>query len=50
MNGNFRDVLTDRSKINSLIEKVCENIQFTAAAVEEQSTVVGEMSSSMRPT
>jgi methyl-accepting chemotaxis protein len=48
LNGISADVISALNSIKSAIQSVSEYVSTTAAAVEEQSTVTGEMSSSMR--
>ena len=48
LNGISGDVVTALGSINQAIQAVSEYVTATAAAVEEQSTVTGEMSSSMQ--
>ncbi|MGP9813262.1 methyl-accepting chemotaxis protein [Rhodopseudomonas sp. NSM] len=48
LNGISGDVVGALGKIKSAIQNVSEYVTSTAAAVEEQSTVTGEMSSSMQ--
>jgi methyl-accepting chemotaxis protein len=48
LNGISADVVNALNSIKSAIQSVSEYVSATAAAVEEQSTVTGEMSSSMR--
>src|SRR5215471_18653750 len=48
LNGISGDVVTALSSIKKAIQDVSEFVTSTAAAVEEQSTVTGEMSSNMR--
>ncbi len=48
LNGISSDVVDALNAIKSAIQNVSEYVSSTAAAVEEQSTVTGEMSSSMR--
>jgi methyl-accepting chemotaxis protein len=48
LNGISSDVLTALEAIKQEIQNVSEYVTATAAAVEEQSTVTGEMSSSMQ--
>ncbi len=48
LNGISGDVVTALETIKKTIQDVCEYVTSTAAAVEEQSTVTSEMSSSMQ--
>ncbi len=48
LNGISSDVVGALGNIKSAIQSVSEYVSSTAAAVEEQSTVTGEMSASMR--
>jgi methyl-accepting chemotaxis protein len=48
LNGISGDVVSALESINKAIQDVCEYVTSTAAAVEEQSTVTSEMSSSMQ--
>jgi len=48
LNGISGDVVTALNEIKQAIQSVSEYVTTTAAAVEEQSTVTGEMSSSMQ--
>ena len=48
LNGISGDVVTALETIKKSIQDVSEYVTSTAAAVEEQSTVTGEMSSSMQ--
>ena len=48
LNGISTDVVDALASIQSAIQQVNEYVSSTAAAVEQQSTVTGEMSSSMR--
>ena len=48
LNGISSDVVDALNSIKNAIQSVSEYVSNTAAAVEEQSTVTGEMSSSMR--
>ena len=48
LNGISSDVVDALGAIKSAIQNVSEYVASTAAAVEEQSTVTGEMSSNMR--
>src|SRR4051812_40626595 len=48
LNGISSDVVGALNSIKNAIQQVNEYVSSTAAAVEEQSTVTGEMSSSMR--
>jgi methyl-accepting chemotaxis protein len=48
LNGISGDVVSALESIRSAIQGVSEYVTSTAAAVEEQSTVTGEMSSSMQ--
>jgi methyl-accepting chemotaxis protein len=48
LNGISGDVVTALSAIKQAIQNVSEYVTSTAAAVEEQSTVTGEMSSNMQ--
>jgi methyl-accepting chemotaxis protein len=48
LNGISSDVVDALNAIKNAIQNVSEYVSSTAAAVEEQSTVTGEMSSSMR--
>lgn len=48
MTGIFHNVVSGLSEIRSLIARVRKYVSSTAAAVEEQSAVAGEMSSSMQ--
>jgi len=48
LNGISGDVVTALNAIKQEIQNVSEYVTSTAAAVEEQSTVTGEMSSSMQ--
>lgn len=48
LNGISSDVVTALASIKKAIENVSEYVTSTAAAVEEQSTVTNEMSSSMQ--
>ena len=48
LNGISTDVVDALASIESAIQQVNEYVSSTAAAVEQQSTVTGEMSSSMR--
>jgi methyl-accepting chemotaxis protein len=48
LNGVSSDVVSTLSAIKSAIESVNEYVTSTAAAVEEQSTVTGDMSSNMQ--
>ncbi|ABD05319.1 methyl-accepting chemotaxis sensory transducer with Pas/Pac sensor [Rhodopseudomonas palustris HaA2] len=48
LNGISGDVVGALGKIKTAIQNVSEYVTSTAAAVEEQSTVTGEMSSSMQ--
>jgi len=48
LNGISGDVVTALASIKRAIQDVSEYVTTTAAAVEEQSTVTGEMSSSMQ--
>ena len=48
LNGISSDVVDALDAIKNAIQTVSEYVSTTAAAVEEQSTVTGEMSSSMR--
>jgi methyl-accepting chemotaxis protein len=48
LNGISSDVVTALNEIKKAIQDVSEYVTSTAAAVEEQSTVTGEMSSNMQ--
>jgi methyl-accepting chemotaxis protein len=48
LNGISGDVVGALSRIKQAIQSVSEYVTSTAAAIEEQSTVTGEMSSSMQ--
>ena len=48
MNGISGDVVAVLESINKAIQGVNEYVMSTAAAVEEQSTVISKMSSSMQ--
>jgi methyl-accepting chemotaxis protein len=48
LNGISGDVVTALNSINKAIQDVSEYVTSTAAAVEEQSVVTGEMSTSMQ--
>jgi methyl-accepting chemotaxis protein len=48
LNGISGDVVTALETIKKSIQDVAEYVTSTAAAVEEQSTVTSEMSSSMQ--
>jgi methyl-accepting chemotaxis protein len=48
LNGISGGVVTALESIKKAIQDVSEYVTSTAAAVEEQSTVTGEMSSSMQ--
>jgi len=48
LNGISGDVVEALTSIKKAIQEVSEYVTSTAAAVEEQSTVTGEMSSSMQ--
>ncbi len=48
LNSISGDVVGTLAAIRHEIQNVCEYVTSTAAAIEEQSTVTGEMSSSMQ--